>query len=201
MSKMQSRRRQEAQESLGLLQKRQVLIDELAIADEEHRREVKLKKRQQIEKSRTYSLVKGIATVMDKYFVDTIIGSIIPVVGDLINSIFVLPYIYVSYSQIKSIPLTLAVIYNSLIDILLGIIPVVGDITDFFHRSYIKNWCLIVGFVEDDRKVINEVNKKAIRMGFLIVVVILLIFLLYILISGLISGLITVIVGFFSRLF
>ena len=201
MSKMQSRRRQEAQESLGLLQKRQVLIDELAIADEEHRREVKLKKRQQIEKSRTYSLVKGIATVMDKYFVDTIIGLILPVVGDLINSIFVLPYIYVSYSQIKSIPLTLAVIYNSLIDILLGIIPGLGDITDFFHRSYIKNWRLIVGFVEDDRKVINEVNKKAILMGFLIVVVILLIFLLCKLISGLISGLITVIGGFFSRLF
>lgn len=196
MSKMQSRRRQEAQESLGLLQKRQVLIDELAIADEEHRREVKLKKRQQIEKSSTYSLVKGIATVMDKYFVDPIIG-LIPVVGDLITSIFVLPYIYVSFFQIKSIPLTLAVIYNSLIDVLLGFIPVVGDITDIFHRSYIKNWRLIVGFVEDDRKVINEVNKKAILMGFLIVVVSLLIFLLW----KLISGLITVIGGFFSRLF
>lgn len=196
MSKMQSRRRQEAQESLGLLQKRQVLIDELAIVDEEHRREVKLKKRQQIEKSSTYSLVKGIATVMDKYFVDPIIG-LIPVVGDLITSIFVLPYIYVSFFQIKSIPLTLAVIYNSLIDVLLGFIPVVGDITDIFHRSYIKNWRLIVGFVEDDRKVINEVNKKAILMGFLIVVVSLLIFLLW----KLISGLITVIGGFFSRLF
>lgn len=196
MSKMQSRRRQEVQESLGLLQKRQVLIDELAIVDEEHRREVKLKKRQQIEKSSTYSLVKGIATVMDKYFVDPIIG-FIPVVGDLITSIFVLPYIYVSFFQIKSIPLTLAVIYNSLIDVLLGFIPVVGDITDIFHRSYIKNWRLIVGFVEDDRKVINEVNKKAILMGFLIVVVSLLIFLLW----KLISGLITVIGGFFSRLF
>lgn len=196
MSKMQSRRRQEVQESLGLLQKRQVLIDELAIVDEEHRREVKLKERQQIEKSSTYSLVKGIATVMDKYFVDPIIG-LIPVVGDLITSIFVLPYIYVSFFQIKSIPLTLAVIYNSLIDVLLGFIPVVGDITDIFHRSYIKNWRLIVGFVEDDRKVINEVNKKAILMGFLIVVVSLLIFLLW----KLISGLITVIGGFFSRLF
>lgn len=196
MSNTQSSRRQEAQEGLGVLQNRQELIDDQAIKGEEYRRERKLLKRQQIEDSSSYSLVKGIATVMDKYFIDPILG-LIPGVGDIASSIFVLPYIYISIFQVKSIPLTMAVIYNSLIDMLVGLIPFLGNVVDFFLKSYKKSWKLIVGFVEDDREVINEVNKKALLMSIMIFVFCFLVYLLWRFVSGIVSDLIGFLTGLF----
>ena len=79
----------------------------------------------------------------------------------------------------RSLPLTLAVIYNSLVDIVIGLIPFwIGNICDFFHRSYLKSLRQIVGFVEDDREVIDEVNRNAVKMGILIVVFCFIIYLL-----------------------
>ena len=46
---------------------------------------------------------------------------------------------------------------------MLGIIPLwIGDLLDIFNRSYSKNYRLIVGFVEGDQEVIQEVNRKAV---------------------------------------
>lgn len=59
--------------------------------------------------------------------------------------------------------MTLAVIFNILRDVALGLIPFyIGDIIDFCNRAYLQNCKLIVGFVEDDQEVINEVNRKAV---------------------------------------
>lgn len=67
--------------------------------------------------------------------------------------------------------MTLAVIYNSLIDVLIGAIPFyIGDILDVFKRSYIQNLKLITGFIEDKEDIIVEVNGKALRMAIFIVV-------------------------------
>ena len=64
-----------------------------------------------------------------------------------------------------------------LLDILIGIIPFgVGNILDFFHRSYRKNLKLIVGFVEDDKNIIDEVNRKASFMAIAIFVICLVIY-------------------------
>lgn len=41
-------------------------------------------------------------------------------------------------------------IYYTLVDVLIGMIPFTGNILVFFYRSYLKNWQLINGFVEDD---------------------------------------------------
>lgn len=74
-----------------------------------------------------------------------------------------LPFLAVSLFRIKSIPLTLAIVYNMLTDMLLGIIPLwIGDLLDIFSRSYTKNFRLIVGFVEGDQEIIREVNRKAV---------------------------------------
>ena len=77
--------------------------------------------------------------------------------------------------KIKSIPLTLAILYNMLVDMMLGIIPLwIGDLLDIFSRSYVKNYRLIVGFVEGDKEVIQEVNRKAVltAVGILVLCVI-----------------------------
>ena len=62
-------------------------------------------------------------------------------------------------------------IYNYLIDMLLGCIPFwIGDILDIFNRAHIKNMKLITHYVQDDKETVNEVNSKALRTTILIVI-------------------------------
>lgn len=148
-----------------------------AIEKEEARRRKKEQKRQELETDSSYRMVKGIATVMDKFFLDPIIGFFLPAVGDILTSVMTLPSIMVALFKVRSIPLTLAIIYNMLVDMLIGLIPFwIGDILDAFNRSYMKNYKLIVGFVEDDKEVIHEVNRKAVFTGICILVFCLLIY-------------------------
>ena len=64
-------------------------------------------------------------------------------------------------------------------DMLIGMIPFcIGDICDVFHRCYVENSKLIVGFVEDDREIISEVNRKAVWTAILIALFCYLIYLL-----------------------
>ena len=101
----------------------------------------------------------------------------IPGLGDALSSLLVFPFIYVAAVKVRSLPLTLAVIFNVLRDMAIGLIPFwVGNILDFFNRAYLQNCRLIVGFVEDDREIIREVNRKAFWMGVGIVVCCILIY-------------------------
>ncbi len=179
MSEFQSSRRSQAQSELGLNEDiRQEQKVELALQKEELRRAEKDAKRQMIEMSSSYRLVQGIAKWMDKYFLDPILG-FVPGVGDFISTVFVLPFIYVSAVKVRSLPLTLAVVFNVLKDAAIGLIPFwIGNIADFFNRSYLQNFRLIVGYVEDDRDVINEVNRKAVWTAILIVIFCVIIYLL-----------------------
>ncbi len=174
---MESARRREAQEDLGLTTSEEQERIDHAIEKEEARRRKKEQKRQELETDSSYRMVKGIATVMDKFFLDPIIGFFLPAVGDILTSVMTLPSIMVALFKVRSIPLTLAIIYNMLVDMLIGLIPFwIGDILDAFNRSYMKNYKLIVGFVEDDKEVIHEVNRKAVFTGICILVFCLLIY-------------------------
>lgn len=174
-----SQRRQQAQEDLGLTSAKEQKEIQKAIDKEEQRRQKKEQDRMRIEESTSYRMTVGIAKYMDKYYIDPIVGFIFPGAGDFLTSVFVVPYIYVSLVHIRSIPLTLAVIFNILKDILIGLIPFyIGAVCDFLNRGYLQNMRLISGFVEDDKEIINDVNKKAVWMAILIVVFCFLIYLL-----------------------
>ncbi len=132
-----------------------------------------------IKSSMSYLLTERITRWMDKYYLDAVLGFLLEGVGDLLTQLLTLPYIYVSAMKIRSVPLTLAVIYNALCDIAMGLIPFyVGDVLDVFNKSFVRNFKLIVGFVEGDKKIISEVNSKAVRMGVLIVLLCVLIYFL-----------------------
>jgi hypothetical protein len=76
--------------------------------------------------------------------------------------------------------LTLAVINNSLRDVLLGMIPFfVGDIIDIFHRANTQNMKMVQGFVDGDETIIKDVNKKATQSAIVLIVMILLIILMF----------------------
>ncbi len=156
----------------------------------------KQEKRERLEKDPAYVACATISKVMDKYMLDPILG-LIPGVGDLVSQILALPFIYVAAKKIKSIPLTLAIVFNTLIDMLVGAVPLFGDIFDIFHRSHKKNYKLLTGFIEDDKEIKHEVNKKAVFCGIGIVI---LIFLFY-LVMSLATQLIGYIWGQFTALF
>lgn len=190
MEDFQSGRRRQAQEDLGLTSQEEQMDIEKSIRKEEQRKAEKERRRMEIEMSSSYRMVQGIAKFMDKYLLDPIIGFFVPGIGDILSSVLVLPFIHVSLFKIKSVPLTLAVIYNVLIDVLIGLIPFyIGDIIDVFNRAYLKNARLITGFVEDDKEVISEVNRKAAWMGFMILVLCVLIYFMVLLVMKLMDWL------------
>lgn len=133
---------------------------------------------QKVETSRTYRLTKRIARWMDRYYLDPIIGFFLPAYGDVVTALLNLPYLYISMLKLRSIPLTLAIIYNLLLDVCVGLIPILGDLFDVFNKSYTKNSRLLTGFVEGDRTIIREVNRKALIIGVLCLLLILFIYLL-----------------------
>lgn len=142
----------------------------------------KQEKREKLEKDPAYVACAKISKVMDKYMLDPILG-LIPGVGDFVTQVLTLPFIYVAATKIKSLPLTLAIIFNTLTDMLVGAIPLLGDLIDFFHRSHNKNYRLLSGFIEDDKEIKHEVNKKAIFCAIGIAILIYLIYLVMTLVA------------------
>ncbi len=177
---MESSRRQQAQSDLGMNFEREDLKRNAALAKEQERVEKKQAKREQMMNRSSYRMMVKTARYMDKYYLDPLIGLIPGGVGDTISSLLAFPFIYYSLCVVKSIPLTLAVIYNILIDVMLGAIPVIGNVFDIFKRSYVDNLKLITGYIEDDKEIINKVNKKAFWTAVFIVV---LCWLIYVVIS------------------
>ena len=177
---MENSRRQQAQNDLGLNFEKEDLKREAALAKEQERAAKKEAKRQEMMNRSSYRIMVKTATYMDKYYIDPIIGFIIPGgIGDTISSMLALPFVYYSLCVVKSIPLTLAVVYNILMDVLIGTIPFcIGDILDIFKRSYIENLRLITGYIDDDKEIISKVRKKAFATAVFIAIICFLIYLM-----------------------
>ena len=151
---------------------------------EDRCRQSREKKIRNLKESKTYRFLCMITLLADKYFLDALLG-FVPSVGDLVSSVFGLPFIYVTLFKVKSIPLTLAVIYNYLVDILLGSIPFfIGDAIDFFCKAHVKNLDLITHYVEGDKKTIRQVRSKALLTALLIIVLCVIIYFAFRLLAG-----------------
>lgn len=172
--------------------------EEKALRHEEERKARKERKKQQIMQSQSYRSVENIQKAMDVYQLDPILGFILPGIGDVFTKLFTFPFIYVAFVKVKSIPLTLAIIFNAMVDLCAGLIPYAGIVLDVLVRSYKKNYRLIVGFVNDDKEIIQDVNKKAIWMGLGILVVSFVIYLLINMVVGMITGVYNWIAGLFA---
>lgn len=182
-----SSRKRAIQNDLGIKDGREDAQIEISLANEEARRCKKEMRRKEIRRSASYRMVEDIAKWMDKYFLDALLG-FVPTAGDALTSLAALPSIYVSLFKVKSVPLTLAVIFNILKDVLIGMIPFwIGNVLDFFNRAYLQNMRLIVGYVEDDKEIIDEVNRKAVGTAILIVIACVLIWLMVLLVQKIIG--------------
>ena len=127
-------------------------------------------KQEIIRNSVSYKLVHAIALWMDRRLLDPLIGLVLPGFGDALTSVLAVPYLYLSIVKLKSIPLTLAIVCNILLDVLIGIIPYIGVGGDVFKRAFTRNAAMIKGYVEGDRAIMQEIDRKAVGMAFLIVI-------------------------------
>ena len=175
-----NRRRQRVNGVLDITSEQEFIDIDKATQKEERRREKKNNRRLELESSPQYQSAKLIKTVLDEWYVDAIAGLFLPGIGDAISSAFSIPFIYLSLFKIKSIPLTLAIIYNILMDTMLGMIPFfIGDAIDFLNKAFKRNYRLVVGFVEDDAEIIRSVNRKAFFFFIMLGVFVYLIYLLF----------------------
>lgn len=167
---------------------------------EDARRQRREKRIRDLKESRSFWLISTITKWADKYFLDALLG-FVPSVGDLVSSAFGLPFIYVSLVKVKSIPLTLAIIYNYLVDILLGSIPFfIGDVIDFFCKAHVKNLDLITRYVEGDKKTIRQVRAKALLTAILIILLSVIIYFVFSLLIGVTEWTWSLIVAMFNWL-
>lgn len=111
--------------------------------------------------SRFYRTLQRIARWMDTYYLDPILGFLLPAgLGDFASALMALPFIVFSLFVAKSIPLTLAIINHTLWDIFIGLIPFfVGDVLDVFSRPYRRNLQLIEGYLAGDKSTIRHLQK------------------------------------------
>ena len=127
-------------------------------------------KQEIIRNSTSYKLIHAIALWMGQRLLDPLIGLVMPGLGDALTSVLTMPFLYLSIVKLKSIPLTLAIVCNILLDVLIGIIPYIGVVGDVFKRAFTRNAALIKGYVEGDKAVMQEIDRKAVGMAFLIVI-------------------------------
>jgi len=121
-------------------------------------------RKEALRNSKLYHHIKKVTQLADGYYLDFVIGLIPGGFGDILGGLFSLSHVYFGLFKLRSVPLTLALLNNMLRDVFLGMLPFyVGDAIDFFYKSNKKNMALIDGFLNDDKDIIHQVNKKAIQ--------------------------------------
>ncbi len=87
----------------------------------------------ELERART------LARVLDRYYVDPLLGLVLPGGGDVLGSLLGI-YTVVMAARRRVSPIVIArMLMNLAADALLGFIPLLGDIFDFGFKAHVKN--------------------------------------------------------------
>lgn len=141
-------------------------------------KEAEEREAEKLSESTSFKMVR-LARKYDDWFLDPIVGFLIPGVGDFISSSATLPAIYVAVFKLRSFKLVMAILTTMLIDLLVGFVPFVGDLVDAFYKSSKIANRLIVGYVENDPVTLREIDKRA-KWGTVgLIICVLLIWMLY----------------------
>src|SRR3954447_94687 len=92
---------------------------------------------------RDISHARKLAPVMDRYYLAPILGFVVPGVGDAIGSL--IGFYLVAIAIKKGIsPIVIArMVINILVDAVLGIVPLAGDLADLAWKSNTRNLALL----------------------------------------------------------
>lgn len=88
--------------------------------------------------------IQTISRWLDDRYIDPILGFVAPGVGDTVTAAFGL-YVLVAAVRQRVPPVVLArMILNLAIDVLVGAIPVLGDLFDFAYKAHKRNAALLI---------------------------------------------------------
>ena len=87
--------------------------------------------------------VKKMATVLDRYMVDPIIGLFLPGAGDVLGSLLGMYTVHMAFQRKLSPVIIARMLLNLALDALLGIVPLVGDLVDVGFKANQKNVALL----------------------------------------------------------
>lgn len=92
--------------------------------------------------------VRSLATILDRYFVDPILGLLIPGGGDILGSLLGVYTVMIAMRR-KVSPVVIArMLMNLAGDAVLGFIPLLGDLVDFGFKANQRNVALLTERVE-----------------------------------------------------
>lgn len=144
----------------------------LAHEKEELRRLKKEQKKEELMNCRLFYIMYRTKHFFDDWHLDALIG-LIPTAGDIVTAFLSFPFIIFCVFKIKSVALTLAVLNNYMLDMIIGMIPFwIGNISDFFYKAHRKNLDLIMGYIDDDKNIIEKINRKAVISAIVLLVLI-----------------------------
>lgn len=83
--------------------------------------------------------VRSIAKVMDRYFVDPILGFIIPGGGDILGSLLGVYTVMIAMRRRVSPVVIARMLMNLTVDAVLGFIPFLGDLVDLGYKANQRN--------------------------------------------------------------
>ena len=86
---------------------------------------------------------RKLASVLDHFLVDPILGFILPGVGDVVGSLLGLYTVGVAVRRKMSPVIIARMLMNLALDAVIGIVPLAGDIADFAFKANKKNVALL----------------------------------------------------------
>jgi hypothetical protein len=84
-----------------------------------------------------------LARVMDRRYVDPLLGLFLPGAGDVISAVLGLYPVLLAWRRGAPRGLLARMILNLAVDMLGGAVPIVGDIWDFFFKAHSRNLALL----------------------------------------------------------
>lgn len=83
--------------------------------------------------------VRTLARVLDRYYVDPLIGLLLPGGGDVLGSLIGVYTVMIAVRRKVSPVIVARMLMNLALDTVLGFVPLVGDIFDFGFKANVKN--------------------------------------------------------------
>ena len=123
-----------------------------------------------------YKLMESTTKYMDRYYIDPILSILPAPISATVEMAFNVTFLYFTILVARSIPLTLAIIVNTLVDMVIGAIPYIGVVLDIVKRSYRDNFNMITGYMLGDQKIVHEVKRKCVFSVLAIVILLIMLF-------------------------
>jgi hypothetical protein len=83
--------------------------------------------------------VQSLARILDRFFVDPLLGLIVPGGGDLAGSLLGLYTVVIAVRRRISPVVIARMLLNLAVDALLGVVPLIGDLFDLGFRAHERN--------------------------------------------------------------